>query len=141
MKRYSIVTWKGTGKEGSGEISTQSGVLNKVRYAWKSRFEESPGTNPEELIAAAHAGCFTMKLSFLLTEAGFKPELIETKAEVKLEKDTISQSHLIVKAIVPGMSEEKFLQCAEFSRANCIVSRVLKADITMEAALTEKITA
>ncbi|SRR5258705_9335726 len=136
MNRTAIVTWKGSGKEGSGIISTQSGALNKVHYAWSSRFENASGTNPEELIAAAHAGCFTMKLSFVLTEAGFPPEQIETSAKVTLEKDAISHSHIITRATVPGISNDKFHECAD-KAIHCIVSRVLNAAITMEAALTE----
>lgn len=136
MNRTANVTWKGAGKSGSGTISTQSGALNEVHYAWSSRFEEASGTNPEELIAAAHAGCFTMKLSFVLTEAGFPPELIETTARVTLEKDAISHSKITTRATVPGISNEKFQECAD-KAIHCIVSRVLNAAITMEAALME----
>ena len=136
MNRSAIVTWKGSGKEGSGKISTQSRVLDKVHYAWNSRFENESGTNPEELIAAAHAGCFTMKLSFVLSEAGFPPEIIHTTAKVTLEEDTLSHSHLITRAAVPGISTEKFQECAD-KAIHCIVSKALNAAITMEAALTE----
>ena len=141
MKRTSTAVWKGTGKAGSGTISTQSHVLDKTSYSWSSRFETKQGTNPEELIAAAHAGCFTMKLSFLLSDAGFVPDTIETTAEVTLANDSISHSHLTVKAIVPGISKEEFEKHANYSMENCIVSRALKMKITMDATLTEKVMA
>jgi len=137
MNRTANVTWKGSGKEGEGTITTQSRVLNKVHYAWNSRFENQQGTNPEELIAAAHAACFTMKLSFVLTEAGFPPEVIETSAKITLEKDTLSHSHIITKATVHGISNDKFQECAD-KAIHCIVSRALNAAITMEAALTQE---
>ena len=136
MNRTATITWKGAGKEGQGTISTQSGALNKVLYAYSSRFENASGTNPEELIAAAHAACFTMKLSFVLTEAGYPPELIETSAKVTLEKDSISHSHIITRATVPNISNPKFEECAD-KAIHCIVSRALNAAITMEATLTE----
>lgn len=136
MNRTASVTWQGAGKEGHGTISTQSGALNKVHYAWSSRFENAGGTNPEELIAAAHAACFTMKLSFVLAEAGFPPEIIETTAKVALEKDSISHSHIITRATVPNISNQKFEECAD-KAIHCIVSRALNAAITMEATLTE----
>src|ERR1044071_7671937 len=113
MNRQATVTWEGSGKEGSGTISTQSHALDKVHYAWNSRFKNETGTNPEELIAAAHAGCFTMKLSFVLSEAGFPPEEIQTTAEVTLEKDSISHSRIITRAIVPSMSNEEFVGCGD----------------------------
>jgi lipoyl-dependent peroxiredoxin len=141
MKRTSTITWKGPGKTGSGTITTQSKVLNETHYAWNTRFENSMGTNPEELIAAAHAACFTMKLSFLIGEAGFIPEIIETTSEVTLEKDSISRSHLIVQATVPAMRNDKFQECAADARDNCLVSRALNMDITMAATLKEKIMA
>ena len=139
MKRSTTVVWKGSGKDGSGTITTQSKTLNNAHYAWNTRFEDSKGTNPEELIAAAHAACFTMKLSFLLVAAGHTPDTIETVAEVTLEKDAISQSRLQVQAVVPGISQDKFMECANNAKDNCIVSRVLNAEISMEANLTEKV--
>jgi len=135
MKRAATVIWTGSGKEGSGTISTQSKSLNNVPYAWNSRFEDKPGTNPEELIAAAHAGCFTMKLSFLLSQSGFVPEKIETTSEVTLGIDSISHSHLIVTASVPGISSAKFEEYANNAKSNCIVSKALNVTITMEATL------
>ncbi len=139
MKRTATVVWKGTGKEGNGTISTQSKALDKAHYAWNTRFEEEPGTNPEELLGAAHAACFTMKLSFLLAAAGFVPDTLETTAQVTLEKDAISHSHLSVKGIVPGMSKEKFEELAVNSRDNCMVSKALHVEISMDASLTEKV--
>src|SRR5438132_857732 len=106
FKRSSTAVWKGSGKEGSGTITTQSKLMDHALYKYNTRFAEEKGTNPEELIAAAHAGCFTMKLSFLLGEAGFVPEEIETTASVTLEKSGITDSHLSVKAKVPGISKE-----------------------------------
>jgi len=103
MKRHATAVWNGSGKEGSGHLTTQSSALNKVQHSYKSRFEEGTGTNPEELIAAAHAGCFTMKLSFELGSAGFIPESLEATSYVTLEDGTITQSHLILKAKVPGI--------------------------------------
>src|SRR6188768_1803216 len=108
MKRTADANWQGTGKDGKGTLSTQSTVLSNTAYSYKSRFEEGTGTNPEELVAAAHAGCFSMKLSFSLGEAGYTPENIETTGNITLESGTITQAHLVVKAKVPGISKEKF---------------------------------
>jgi len=135
MKRHATAIWNGSGKEGSGYLTTQSSVLNKAQHSYKSRFEEGPGTNPEELIAAAHAGCFTMKLSFELGSAGFTPESLEATSYITLEEGTITQSHLVLKAKVPGISKEKFDACAEEAKLNCPVSKVLNANITLEAEL------
>ncbi|MBA3649821.1 MAG: OsmC family protein [Chitinophagales bacterium] len=135
MKRTATAVWNGSGKEGKGNLSTQSGVLNKTQYSYNSRFAEGTGTNPEELIAAAHAGCFTMKLTFALGEAGFTPDSLETTAAVTLENSVISSSHLTVKGNVPGISPEKFKECAENAKANCPVSKALNMNITMEAEL------
>jgi osmotically inducible protein OsmC len=135
MSRHATAIWQGSGKEGNGNLTTQSGVLEKVQYSYKSRFEEGPGTNPEELIAAAHAGCFTMKLSFVLGEAGFTPDEIETRCEITLASGAITKSHLILKAKVPGIDEQKFKECAENAKANCPVSKLLNTDISMEASL------
>ncbi|MCL6524683.1 MAG: OsmC family protein [Thermoflavifilum sp.] len=135
MKRTATAIWKGTGKEGTGTLTTQSKVLNNTPYDYKSRFENGTYTNPEELIAAAHAGCFNMKLSFVLGEAGFTPESLETVAEVTLENGTITHSKLVLKAKVPGISKEKFQQCAEDAKANCPISKSLTAKIDLEATL------
>ncbi|MEO5675853.1 MAG: OsmC family protein [Chitinophagales bacterium] len=135
MKRSATAVWNGSGKEGAGTLSTQSGVLSNSKYSSDSRFEQGIGTNPEELIAAAHAGCFTMKLTFVLGEAGFTPDSIETSAGVELDKGALTNSHLVVKAKVPGITPEKFNECAEDAKANCPVSKALNMNITMEAQL------
>lgn len=116
-------------------MTTQSTTLNKAQYSYKSRFEEGVGTNPEELIAAAHAGCFAMKLSFVLGAAGFTPESLETTSTVTLEDGTIKSSALVLKAKVPGISAEKFKECADDAKANCPVSKALNMDITLDAQL------
>ena len=136
MIRNATAVWQGNGKEGKGTLSTQSTVLNKTQYSSKSRFEDGIGTNPEELIAAAHAGCFTMKLSYVLQESGFIADEIETKCYVTIDKGTITTSQLIVTAKIPNISKEKFNEAANDARANCPVSKLLKADISMEATLS-----
>lgn len=135
MKRTADANWQGTGKDGKGTVTTQSGVLSNTAYSYKSRFEEGTGTNPEELIAAAHAGCFTMKLSFLLSGAGFTPENIDTKATITLDNGAITSSHLVVKVSAPGLEKEKFDELAADAKANCPISKVLNTEITMEATL------
>jgi osmotically inducible protein OsmC len=137
MKRTSTAVWSGTGKEGKGIINTPSGAVKDASYTWASRFENSAGTNPEELIAAAHAGCFSMKLSFVLGGAGLTPDKIETSCEIVIENGTIMTSHLTVKAKVSGATPEKFKECAEDAKQNCPVSKVLNATITMDASLTD----
>lgn len=134
MKRYATANWKGTGKEGTGTNTTQSGVLKDTQYSFKSRFEEGIGTNPEELIAAAHAGCFTMKLSFVLNAAGFTADNIDTKCTITLD-GVITESHLEVTASVPGIDATKFAECAADAKANCPISKLLNTNITMEASL------
>ncbi len=135
MVRTSKANWQGSGKEGKGILSTQSGVLDNNQYSYLSRFEEGIGTNPEELIAAAHAGCFSMKLSFVLGAAGFTPDSIDTKCEITLDAGVISKSHLIVTAKVPTITKEKFDEVAAEAKAGCPVSVLLKAEITMDATL------
>ena len=136
MKRFATANWKGTGKEGNGTNTTQSGVLNNTQYSYKSRFEEGVGTNPEELVAAAHAGCFTMKLSFVLNAAGFTADNIDTKCTITLDPAAgITESHLEVKATVPGIDAAKFAECAADAKANCPISKLLNTNITMEASL------
>lgn len=135
MKRTATAVWNGSGKEGAGQLSSQSTVLNKTQYSYKSRFEDGVGTNPEELIAAAHAGCFAMKLSFVLGAAGFTPDSIEAVSVVTLDNGVITGSHLTVKAKVPGITKEKFEESAADAKANCPVSKALNMDITMEAEL------
>lgn len=135
MKRTATAIWNGSGKEGNGTLSTQSTVLNKTQYSFNSRFAEGVGTNPEELMAAAHAGCFTMKLSFVLGAAGFTPETLETSCAISLEDGVITRSDLSVKAKVPGITAEKFQECAADAKANCPVSKVYNMEISLEASL------
>jgi osmotically inducible protein OsmC len=135
MKRTATAVWNGSGKEGNGNLTTQSSTLNKTPYSYHSRFENGQGTNPEELIAAAHAGCYTMKLSFLLGAAGFTPDSIETQAAIVLDNGKITGSELTVKAKVPGISKEKFQESAEDAKANCLISKLLNTKITLEASL------
>jgi lipoyl-dependent peroxiredoxin len=135
MIRNATAVWNGSGKEGKGTVSTASGVLQQTQYSYKSRFEEGTGTNPEELVAAAHAGCFTMKLSFVLGEAGFTPENLETKCEISFENGSVTKSHLIVKGTVPGISKEKFEECVKNAEQNCPISKLLKTTISSEATL------
>ncbi|HEX2847959.1 MAG TPA: OsmC family protein [Chitinophagaceae bacterium] len=135
MKRYATANWKGTGKEGKGTNTTQSGVLKDTQYSFSSRFEDGIGTNPEELVAAAHAGCFTMKLSFDLNAAGFTADNIDTKCTITLENGAITESHLEVKAKVPGMDAAKFAEVAAGAKANCPISKLLNTNITMDASL------
>src|SRR5882757_3955650 len=135
MKRNATAVWNGTGKEGAGHLTTQSTTLNKTQYSFNSRFADGVGTNPEELMAAAHAGCFTMKLSFVLGAAGFTPESLETSCAISLEDGTITKSELVVKAKVPGITPEKFQECAADAKANCPVSKAYNMDITLEASL------
>ena len=135
MIRNATAVWQGNGKEGKGTVSTQSTVLDKTQYSYKSRFEDGAGTNPEELIAAAHAGCFSMKLSFVLQAAGFTADEIETRCEVTLADGVITKSQLTVTAKIPGINKEKFDECAKDAKENCPVSKLLKADISMEATL------
>lgn len=135
MKRSATAVWKGSGKEGSGNITSQSKVLSNASYTWRTRFRDTEGISPEELIAAAHASCFSMKLSFVLGNDDFIPDSIETIATIELDDDGIKNSHLIVKAKVPGISPQKFKEAVEDARANCPVSKVLNTNITMEAQL------
>lgn len=118
-----------------GKVTTQSLVLKNKKYDYRSRFEDGTYTNPEELVAAAHAGCYSMKLSFVLGAAGFKPRVIETKCTITLENGAITESHLEVKAKVPRMKADKFAECAEEAKANCPISKSLNTTITMEASL------
>jgi osmotically inducible protein OsmC len=133
MKRTSSAFWKGTLKEGSGKVSTQSGVLKNKKYDYRSRFEDGTFTNPEELVAAAHAACYSMKLSGVLNAAGYTPSRIETKCTVTLENGAITQSHLEVRAKVPKLKVKDFPQYAEDAKANCPISKSLSATITLDA--------
>jgi osmotically inducible protein OsmC len=138
MKRTATAAWSGSGKDGNGHLTTQSTTLNNAQYSYKTRFEQGVGTNPEELIAAAHAGCYTMALAFALQGAGFTPDSLETTATVNFDVSgtpTITQSALVLKAKIPGITQEKFLELAKGAEQGCPVSRVLKAEITLDATL------
>jgi osmotically inducible protein OsmC len=139
MKRKASAVWRGGLKDGQGSLSTESGVLRETQYSFSTRFENGTGTNPEELIAAAHAGCFSMAFSAELGKAGITPESIATTATITLEKTdagfTVTQSHLEVTAKVPGANQARVLEIANAAKAGCPISRLLKANITMEARL------
>ncbi len=135
MKRSSTAVWKGTGKEGKGTLSTQSGVFKNQPYNYVSRYEGGTDTNPEELVAAAHAGCFAMKLSFILGNFKFTPDELNVTCTVNHEEGAIIESHLDLKAKVPGITPEKFAECANDAKANCPISKSLSAKITMDAKL------
>lgn len=135
MKRNATAVWNGSGKEGNGTLTTQSTVLNQTQYSFNSRFADGVGTNPEELVAAAHSGCFTMKLSFVLGEAGFTPESLETQCFINFENGAITNSHLVLKAKVPGISQEQFDTAVADAKQNCPISKLLNTDITLEATL------
>ena len=140
MATFGTAVWQGGLKDGKGTISTQSGALQSRPYGFASRFEGQSGTNPEELIGAAHAGCFTMALSMILGEASLTAERMETKADVTLAKQgdgfAITAIHLTLKATVPGASQAMFEELANKAKAGCPVSKVLNADITLDATLT-----
>ncbi|KUJ60774.1 peroxiredoxin [Flavobacteriaceae bacterium CRH] len=133
--RRANANWKGTGMDGKGTISTQSTTLNEAQLSFKTRFEEGVGTNPEELIAAAHSGCFTMQLSFLLSEAGFVPENLDTVAKVTFEDGTITLIQLELTGKVPGISAEDFQQAAQKAKEICPISKLLNTEITLAVTL------
>lgn len=139
--RSGSARYEGLGKDGKGSVSTQSGVLSDSPYGFGTRFEDEPGTNPEELIAAAHASCFTMALSFALAKAGQKHGTLETTSKVTLDKDgdgfKVTKSALSLTARVPGLGAEDFHRIADDAKANCPISKVLNCEITLEAQLAE----
>ncbi|WP_420153441.1 OsmC family protein [Siphonobacter sp.] len=135
MKRNATAVWNGTIKEGKGHLTTQSTTLNQTQYSFNSRFAEGVGTNPEELMAAAHAGCFTMKLSLDLTTAGFNPESLQTSATITLDNGVITRSDLVLEAKIPGITEEQFQQIAAGAKAECPVSKAYNLIITLQATL------
>ena len=142
MIRKASAIWHGTGKDGTGTLSAQSGAISKLPYSWKTRFGDESGmsgTNPEEMIAAAHAACFTMSVSFQFSGAGLTPEELKTSAVLTMEQSgtawSITKVHLTLEAKVPGLTEEKLQELAKNAKENCPVSRVLKAEITMDAKL------
>ncbi len=133
--RKASANWKGTGKDGSGTISTQSTVLDQTQYSYKTRFEDGVGTNPEELIGAAHAGCFTMQLSFLLSEKGYDPTDLNTEAKVTFEDGSITVVHLDLKGDVDGISAAEFKEIAEKAKEICPISKLLNTTIELTAEL------
>lgn len=139
MIRKARAVWRGTGKDGNGDLTTDSGVLSATPYSFKTRFENEQGTNPEELIAAAHAGCFTMQLAFLIQRAGLEAEELSTEAAVSLVPDgqgfKIDRSALTLRAKVPGLDQAKFEELAATAEKSCPVSRLLNAEITLDAKL------
>jgi osmotically inducible protein OsmC len=140
MIRKANAVWRGTGRDGAGDLSTASTVLNRTPYSYRTRFEDEPGTNPEELLAAAHAGCFTMALAFALQQAGLTAEELSTEAAVSLDPADgggfkISKSALTLRAKIPGIDDGKFQELAKGAEQNCPVSKVLNAEITLDAQL------
>lgn len=135
MKRSASAVWQGSLKEGAGKLTTQSKTLDSTQYSFKTRFEDGVGTNPEELIAAAHAGCFTMQLSAFIGEAGFEIESIETNCVITLENGTITNSDLTVNGKISGISGDKFQELVTKAEQNCPVSKVLNAKISSTATL------
>jgi lipoyl-dependent peroxiredoxin len=135
MKRHATAVWNGSGKEGSGHLTTQSTTLSETQYSFKSRFEDGVGTNPEELVAAAHAGCFTMKLSFVLNAAGFTADELRTQCTITLDNGAITESHLALTATITGISAEQFETAVADAKANCPISKLYNTTITHEAVL------
>jgi lipoyl-dependent peroxiredoxin len=135
MLRNATAVWNGSGKEGNGTLSTQSGVLENTQYSFNSRFAEGKGTNPEELVAAAHAGCFTMKLSFILNEGGVTADKLETSCAITFENGSVTKSHLTVRGTVPGIDAAKFNEAVKRAEQECPISKLLKTEITSEATL------
>ena len=137
FSRKASANWKGGGKDGKGTLSTQSTVLDQAQYSYKTRFEQGVGTNPEELIGAAHAGCFTMQLSFLLVEEGVTPENLDTEAKVIFEDGNVTHIELTLTGTVDGMEEAKFIEVAEKAKEICPISKLMKAKITLHASLRD----
>lgn len=138
MKKHTAsAVWNGTVQEGNGKLTTKSEVLNEQPYSFKTRFGDKKGTNPDELLASSHAGCFAMATSLMLGENGFTPESIQAKAEVTMDSDKLelTESHLILKAKVPGIEEDQFKEIANAAKDNCPISKALSLNITLEASL------
>ncbi len=135
MKRNATAVWKGSLKEGKGALTTQSTTLNDTQYSFGSRFEEGVGTNPEELVAAAHSGCFTMQLSAFIGEAGFTPDSIETKCVIDFQNGSIVSSTLTVEAKIPGISDDTFQELVTKAEKNCPISKLLNTEISSSATL------
>ncbi|WP_038029069.1 OsmC family protein [Thermonema rossianum] len=137
IRRKATAQWQGSGKAGKGTLTTQSHVLQETPYSFHSRFEEGEGTNPEELIAAAHAGCFAMKLAFNLQEAGFEAEQLEVSCTIEMKDGTIEASHLKMQAKVPGIDAGRFEALANDAKENCPISRLLNATVSLEYSLQQ----
>lgn len=137
IKRKSTAVWNGNGKDGHGTLTSQSGVLSNTQYGAKSRFEDGIGTNPEELIAAAHAGCFSMKLAFVLQGAGYNENELQTSCEIVFEDGAIVASNLTLKARIAGITEEQFAEHAQNAKENCPVSKLLNTNISLSYTLNE----
>ncbi|WP_163514314.1 OsmC family protein [Gelidibacter japonicus] len=137
MKRTANAVWNGSLKEGEGKLTTQSKVLDKAQYCFNSRFGEGKSTNPDELLAAAHAGCFAMALSLILGKEGYTPDALEVSSEVTMDADKLelTGSHLTLKAKIPNINQDKFMECANAAKDNCPVSKALSLKITMDATL------
>jgi len=135
--RKATAIWKGTGKDGSGTVTTQSTTLNQAQYSYKTRFEEGVGTNPEELIAAAHSGCFAMQLSFLLSEKGYQPTSLDVEAKVTFEDGNVTQIDLHLKGEVADISENEFQETAQKAKEICPISKLLNARIELTATLVQ----
>ena len=133
MKRTAKAHWTGTLKEGKGTLTTPSGILNNTNYSFKTRFEDEKGTNPEELLAAAHAGCFTMAVGSILTQKGLNPKALDTEAIVSMEGLTVTGIHLSITGSVPGISADEFTAVTKDAEKNCIISKALSVTITSEA--------
>ncbi|MBX2932539.1 MAG: OsmC family protein [Chitinophagaceae bacterium] len=136
-KHIAHAVWKGSLKEGIGHLTTQSNVLNNHEYCFKSRFGDGKATNPDELLAASHAGCFAMALSLILGQAGFTPDALEVSAEVTMNPEALelTGSHLTLKATIPNISKDTFIECANAAKDNCPISKALRFPITMDASL------
>jgi osmotically inducible protein OsmC len=139
MDRSATSIWQGSGKDGKGNLTTQSSVLDKTQYSFGSRFENGTGTNPEELIAAAHAGCFNMKLSFVLGDHGFIPDQLETTCVVTIDDGTVVSSKLKLLAKIEGIDQSTFQKFVEEAKENCPISKVLNTEITVESSLVETV--
>ena len=135
MKRNATAVWNGTIKEGKGYLTTQSTILKQAQYSYTSRFVEGIGTNPEELMAAAHAGCFTMKMSADLTGAGYSPEMLETSCTITMDNGVITTSDLVLKAKIEGISDEEFQKIATGAKSNCPVSKAYNLEMSLQASL------
>jgi len=138
MKKHNAnAVWNGSVKEGEGKITTRSKILDNSKYSFNTRFGDAPGTNPDELLAASHAGCFAMATSLMLGEAGFTPESLDANAEVTMDASQLKivSSHLTLKAKIPNISQEKFMEIANNAKENCPISKVMNCEITLDASL------